>query len=397
MTMYKFEWEALATDDLLRQLGDAAGVEASVDLTGLRPVVARVLKHVGGLPLCEEPRSAAECTAIARQWLHEATRHLMAQAAASPVPPGQMEHRSAIPKLGSVIERVERVRLNRAPVEQLAALGLDATVCRRVVDERTAHGRFASLDDFDDRVKGIGAQRRDQIARAVWFDGPGETLPEYPRASGDFARDVATLVGRQPGDGARQRLAAALDMLAAETAQDPHPAARAQRIRQVPTPLTPPETEAEWMGVLSGIEYYRALPALFDDARATIEVCMFHIACASPQHPTRALIDSLIAAHGRGVEVRVLMDQDREEDPYRSAIINAPAKQLFDQAGVACRFDPADKLLHSKFVIVDGERVIVGSHNWSAGSYFLYDDLSVVIESREIARQFGERFTRLWS
>jgi phosphatidylserine/phosphatidylglycerophosphate/cardiolipin synthase-like enzyme len=151
------------------------------------------------------------------------------------------------------------------------------------------------------------------------------------------------------------------------------------------------------MGVLSGIEYYRALPALFDDARATIEVCMFHIACASPQHPTRALIDSLIAAHGRGVEVRVLMDQDREEDPYRSAIINAPAKQLFDQAGVACRFDPADKLLHSKFVIVDGERVIVGSHNWSAGSYFLYDDLSVVIESREIARQFGERFTRLWS
>ena len=42
--------------------------------------------------------------------------------------------------------------------------------------------------------------------------------------------------------------------------------------------------------------------------------------------------------------------------------------------------DAADKLLHSRFLIVD-DMIVIGRHSWSAGSYFQFDDWSVVVKS----------------
>ena len=115
-----------------------------------------------------------------------------------------------------------------------------------------------------------------------------------------------------------------------------------------------------------------------------------------PSHPTRVLLDALIAAHNRGVAVRVLLDADRPEDPYRSSVINAAAQAYLTAAGIPVQFDSTERLLHSKYLVADGSLVILGSHNWSAGSYFVYDDLSLVIQSGELAQTLTTRFASLW-
>ena len=57
--------------------------------------------------------------------------------------------------------------------------------------------------------------------------------------------------------------------------------------------------------------------------------------------------------------------------------------------------DAVDKLLHSKFLIVD-DLIVIGSHNWSAGSYFHFDDWSVVVKSPGFTQEISTRFDSLW-
>jgi phosphatidylserine/phosphatidylglycerophosphate/cardiolipin synthase-like enzyme len=94
--------------------------------------------------------------------------------------------------------------------------------------------------------------------------------------------------------------------------------------------------------------------------------------------------------------VRVLLDADRPTDPYMSTIINTDAREYLEAAGIDCRLDATDRLLHSKFVVVDGAIVVLGSHNWSAGSYFHFDDMSLLVRSSELAAQLTTRFAALW-
>lgn len=70
--------------------------------------------------------------------------------------------------------------------------------------------------------------------------------------------------------------------------------------------------------------------------------------------------------------------------------------QYLPANGVAVRVDRPNRLLHSKLIIVDGRRTISGSHNWSAGSFFTFDDLSVAVESAEVAQDARMRFDTLW-
>jgi phosphatidylserine/phosphatidylglycerophosphate/cardiolipin synthase-like enzyme len=154
--------------------------------------------------------------------------------------------------------------------------------------------------------------------------------------------------------------------------------------------------EAHTIELVSAGEYYRLLPKLFRKARKSIHVCMFHIAMPSSKHPTRRILRSLVAARKRGLSVRVLVDYDRKRDPYLSRVVNKPAMDYLRHHQVNCRYDKPEKLLHSKFVTVDGMLTVVGSHNWSAGSYFRYGDISFSIHSAPYTRQINRRFRALW-
>jgi phosphatidylserine/phosphatidylglycerophosphate/cardiolipin synthase-like enzyme len=154
--------------------------------------------------------------------------------------------------------------------------------------------------------------------------------------------------------------------------------------------------QTEWIAPLVGGDYFGMMPGVFDEASISIEVCMFHIALGNPGHPTFQLLDRLAAAAARGVAVRVLLDRDRPTDPYNSTIVNRQAKEYLEANGVPVRFDIEERLLHSKFVVVDRATVFVGSHNWSTGSFFEFDDVTVAIASSPLAQQFVDRFDVLW-
>ena len=94
--------------------------------------------------------------------------------------------------------------------------------------------------------------------------------------------------------------------------------------------------------------------------------------------------------------MRVILDRDRDTDPYKSTVINTAALTFLNEQSVPCRFDSPERLLHTKLVILDGRWSLVGSHNWSAGSYFQFDDLTLAIHSKEVAQHYKQRFETAW-
>lgn len=144
-------------------------------------------------------------------------------------------------------------------------------------------------------------------------------------------------------------------------------------------------------------EYRGHALKLLRGAKERIDVAMFYMVAANPAAPGEKLVEALIAAHQRGVRVRVVLDRDGKEDIYNSRTINQPVLKRLRQARVPVRVDNQRQLLHSKLVLIDSQDVLVGSHNWTAGSLRRYDDTSVHIESAGLRAEYGRMFDALWA
>jgi DNA uptake protein ComE-like DNA-binding protein len=394
--VYRFDWDAFVTPVLLSQIAGIAGVSSEAQLGALGPLLSQLFARVGGLPFSSDMEEVDRRTERATALLHEAVKHVLRTVRDDTDTSGYTRRAASDSELEEVVSAVERVPVNRATAERMEGLsGISATLANRIVEERMTGGPFGSLDELDDRVSGIGPATRERIEAAVRFDTPADLLSPTPLITGDFAQDLTRLVELQEGDPAA-KLEATVRLLVAETAAHPHPATRHQRIRDPLPEWAPPSLEVDWLGFLYGSDYYHRLPDLLSSAVSSLDVCMFHIAVPGESHPTHRMLDALQSRHEAGATVRVLLDSDRESDPYRSTVINTPAKERLTAAGVSCRFDRPDRLLHSKFIVIDTSLVVLGSHNWSAGSYFRFDDLSLVIASQEFALELGARFDSLW-
>lgn len=393
MTWYQFDWSDFVTDGLLSRLAAAAG--AGGDPSALRATLQEPLsayfRLAGGLPVSATDYGTSARTRIATRLIHEGALGLLSSVRRRATP-GTVAEAGDPP----VFRSAERIAFNRATRDELDSLpGVGPALAERIVEERRDGGPFAGPLDLATRVSGIGPEAASAIAaQSSW-------APPFPTTSitvtGDSEADLALLIGLYRSPDPLDRLARALDALAQYAASNPHPDRLQPRLARLAG--MPSETPIDCTDVtmLAGSRYYYRLPSMIAAAGQRVLVCMFHIALPEPSHPTRTLLDALIAAKGRGLDVRVLMDADRPTDPYRSTVINEAAAAHLSSQGVDVRFDPADRLLHSKYLIFDSDRIAIGSHNWSAGSYFQHDDLTLVLTSAAAVAEQGARFEALWS
>lgn len=391
MNHYRIDWDALVDRTLLRDLAAAAGVDPVPRLADVKPVLACILAAGGGWPYATARPSVSRQRDFAKGILADAFARVLGPARA--VIPG---FEFAPPHLGMrAITTVSRIELNRADAATVATIpGMTAARAAAIVEERRRAGAYGSLADLTARVSGIGPTLSRKLAPLISF---APASPAAPGTSGAWEADLRALMAQEATGDAAADFLRVLDRVAVEVAATPHPHTRYHlpRPAKAPAPL-PDGVPAQRVRVLSGHRYYYLLKAAIDRAQVRVDVVMFHIALPTATHPTKKLLDALVAAHTRGVQIRVLVDRDRADDPYRSVVINAAAIRHLLEAGVAVRVDARAQLLHSKLVVIDAEHAIIGSHNWSAGSYFSFDDLSVHIVSSDFATQARARFDSLW-
>lgn len=407
--MFHVDWAEVATDALLEELHQIAGVVAISDNEKLRDVVAIILAHCGGLPVTAENWSNERRTAIGRQLLHEALGAALRRVYGYNRPLPGCDFVTANPgdsdmTLDRQLTLRPRLDLNMANATQLEALPvLGPALTRRIVAERRASGSFYSTAELARRVNGIGDSGASRLDMMLYFSSintKGNEDSERVFAN-DFTKDFKLLLSFHASDTPSASLNAALEALVMIVAATPHPATSTGRVRHdlhgydqnsAQIGLLP----TEQIEVLEDEAYYPRLRELLGKAAQRIDVAMFFAAFPGPTHPTRALLEGLADAHDGGASVRVLLDRDREDDPYGSRVINAEAIAFLLDRGVSVRTDLEESLLHSKFIAIDEQVSVIGSHNWTAGSYFRYHDTSLALTGSAFTKTLHARFDRLW-
>jgi len=102
------------------------------------------------------------------------------------------------------------------------------------------------------------------------------------------------------------------------------------------------------------------------------------------------VIDALADAKERGVHVRVIVDAGVYEDG------NDWVLERFAENGIPVKFGNGHNRYHSKFIIKDGEAVIVGSHNLSYSALYKNREVSIILYNILIG-EFQEIFEEDWN
>jgi phosphatidylserine/phosphatidylglycerophosphate/cardiolipin synthase-like enzyme len=121
---------------------------------------------------------------------------------------------------------------------------------------------------------------------------------------------------------------------------------------------------------------------LIGEAETTADICVFTIT-------DDRISNSILAAHARGLRIRIISDNDKAFD------LGSDIDRLA-QAGLAVRIDRSPFHMHHKFAIFDNRILLHGSFNWTRGAARDNVESIVITDEPRLITAFGREFERLW-
>ena len=99
-----------------------------------------------------------------------------------------------------------------------------------------------------------------------------------------------------------------------------------------------------------------------------------------------ALLDAVAARNEAGVDVRIILSQWQ----------NSQWMERLQAAGIDTRLVRIQQGVHNKGFVVDHQRVVISSQNWSGAGVLQNRDAGIIIDNPTIARYFEEIFVHDW-
>jgi phosphatidylserine/phosphatidylglycerophosphate/cardiolipin synthase-like enzyme len=122
--------------------------------------------------------------------------------------------------------------------------------------------------------------------------------------------------------------------------------------------------------------------ALIAQAGDRIDIAVFYLT-------NKYVTADLIAAHRRGVEVRVIVDATSAKNGYSK-------HELLREAGIPVKVENWGGKMHMKAAAIDGSTVVVGSMNWTRAGEDTNDENTLILGSSVLAAEFETFFDHLW-
>lgn len=153
----------------------------------------------------------------------------------------------------------------------------------------------------------------------------------------------------------------------------------------VPTTTSEPGTSsasssAASFFVLPSPDGLRPVAAQIAAAHRSIAMIMFHLS-------ERSMIDALLAARARGVDVRLILDAKNLRSKSSQKIV----AELRDHGVVVTPSSPNFSITHAKAMVIDDERVVVMSLNLT-NIYTKTRDYGVVTTDKDVVAEFERVF-----
>lgn len=161
--------------------------------------------------------------------------------------------------------------------------------------------------------------------------------------------------------------------------------------RTAPDSTVPADSSAEWMLVYftdPGGPNAKSLRGGPDaDLAAAIEAARLSVDVAVYDLNLWSVRDAMIAAHRRGVAVRLVTDSDNIENEEIQDLKGADIPVLGDRR---------ESLMHNKFAIIDGREIWSGSMNFTINDAYKNNNNLIRIRSAELAEDYTNEFEEMF-
>jgi phosphatidylserine/phosphatidylglycerophosphate/cardiolipin synthase-like enzyme len=141
-----------------------------------------------------------------------------------------------------------------------------------------------------------------------------------------------------------------------------------------------PRTQTVWLDMIRG-------------AKQSIDIAAFYFT-DKPGSALSPVLDALIERAGAGIKVHILVDQGFLKNEH------ADVDRLGKAPGIEVRALPVGMLtggvLHAKYMVVDDERVFVGSQNWDWRALEHIHEIGARIRNARFAQTFAAAFDFDW-
>lgn len=152
-------------------------------------------------------------------------------------------------------------------------------------------------------------------------------------------------------------------------------------VAQTQTRLTDATAEVGFSPGSSGLSI--VLEAI-RDSHSTIHIAAYELT-------NWTIADALIAAERRGVAIAVVADATTGHEKWSE-------DQYLSEHGVAVRFDRHYRIMHQKFMVIDGNAVETGSFNYTESAVKHNSENVLLLRNvPHLAAAYEEEWERLWS
>ncbi len=117
-------------------------------------------------------------------------------------------------------------------------------------------------------------------------------------------------------------------------------------------------------------------------AKTDLKICMFTIS-------DDPIAETVAGCHKMGIQVRIITDDgkifDKGSDIYS-----------LDRMGIRIKIDSFRSLMHHKFVIIDNQKLLTGSYNWTRTGSDVNNENVLITSNKSIVKAYKKEFKRLW-
>ena len=110
---------------------------------------------------------------------------------------------------------------------------------------------------------------------------------------------------------------------------------------------------------------------------------------------SKTILEELSKAQDKKVKVNILLHGGKNYSII--AKWNKASIKTFRNFGLRPKFAVPEVTLHSKFLVIDGNTLVIGSHNLTESSLTRTQEVSVVMEDYIIAQRAKKYFMELWN
>lgn len=144
-------------------------------------------------------------------------------------------------------------------------------------------------------------------------------------------------------------------------------------------------------------DYYHFLAEKISESEKSVLSTMFIVSALNPDDSGKIkdLLNELVYANWRGLDVRLIIGNSQE------GIIefaNETSYRYLEKKGLPVKLYnyEYDASVHSKYVIIDEELIILGSANWTDNAMSENKEDSIAIYSEEAALKLKKEFEKVW-